>query len=156
MGPKAKKRRRTDRREKEKPLLAVQGLLRLEHCFIKSNNDDAEVMEVQVGEEKKKITLAPDNDMGKSEHDMVGYKAGYDTGPVNPLPQDEREEEIYQKRKKIDDANEYFEQRKKDQAAIDTQVLAAIKKEKEGQALRQYLKAPFALSKGQFPHTMSF
>merc|ERR1712121_152126 len=36
------------------------------------------------------------------------------------------------------------EQRKKDQAAIDTQVLAAIKKEKEGQALRQYLKAPFA------------
>merc|ERR1712228_619195 len=44
------------------------------------------------------------------------------------------------------------EQRKKDQAAIDTQVLAAIKKEKEGQALRQYLKAPFALSKGQFPH----
>merc|ERR1712027_136909 len=48
------------------------------------------------------------------------------------------------------------EQRKKDQAAIDTQVLAAIKKEKEGQALRQYLKAPFALSKGQFPHTMSF
>merc|ERR1711915_608806 len=28
------------------------------------------------------------------------------------------------------------EQRKKDQAAIDTQVLAAIKKEKEGQALR--------------------
>merc|ERR1711872_177978 len=48
------------------------------------------------------------------------------------------------------------EQRKKDQAAIDTQVLAAIKKEKDGQALRQYLKAPFALSKGQFPHTMSF
>merc|ERR1712058_134846 len=48
------------------------------------------------------------------------------------------------------------EQRKKDQAAIDSQVLAAIKKEKEGQALRQYLKAPFALSKGQFPHTMSF
>merc|ERR1712130_594069 len=114
MGPKAKKRRRTDRREKEKPLLAVQGLLRLEHCFIKSNNDDAEVMEVQVGEEKKKITLAPDNDMGKSEHDMVGYKAGYDTGPVNPLPQDEREEEIYQKRKKIDDANEYFEEMKKE------------------------------------------
>merc|ERR1711893_350214 len=48
------------------------------------------------------------------------------------------------------------EQRKKDQAAIDTQVLAAIKKHSEGQVLRQYLKAPFALSKGQFPHTMSF
>merc|ERR1711872_288890 len=48
------------------------------------------------------------------------------------------------------------EQRKKDQVAIDTQVLAAIKANKEGQALRQYLKAPFALSKGQYPHVMSF
>ena len=53
--PKLKKRKRGDRREKEKPLLAVQGLLRLEHCFIKPNNDEAEIMEVQVGEEKKKI-----------------------------------------------------------------------------------------------------
>ena len=111
--PKAKKRRRGDRREKEKPLLAVQGLLRLEHCFIKPNNDEAEVMEVQVGDEKKKIVLAPD-DMGKSEHDMVGYKSGYDTGPVNPLPQDEREEEIFKKRKVLDDANEYFEEMKKE------------------------------------------
>merc|ERR1712110_94898 len=48
------------------------------------------------------------------------------------------------------------EQRKKDQAEIDKQVLAAVKAHKEGQALRQYLKAPFALSKGQFPHKMSF
>merc|ERR1712026_306735 len=48
------------------------------------------------------------------------------------------------------------EQRKKDQVAIDTQVLAAIKANKEGQVLRQYLKAPFALSKGQFPHVMAF
>jgi len=48
------------------------------------------------------------------------------------------------------------EQRKKDQAEIDKQVLAAVKAHKEGQALRQYLKAPFALSKGQFPHKMAF
>merc|ERR1712032_1065814 len=48
------------------------------------------------------------------------------------------------------------EQRKKDQVEIDTQVLAAIKAHKEGQALKQYLKAPFALSKGQFPHKMAF
>merc|ERR1712073_290669 len=48
------------------------------------------------------------------------------------------------------------EQRKTDQSAIDTQVLAAIKSHKEGQALRQYLKATFALSKGQYPHKMSF
>merc|ERR1739844_599514 len=48
------------------------------------------------------------------------------------------------------------EQRKKDQGEVDTQVLAAIKKHKEGAALKQYLKASFALSKGQFPHQMSF
>merc|ERR1712242_337669 len=48
------------------------------------------------------------------------------------------------------------EQRKKDQAEIDKQVLAAVKAHKEGKALKQYLKAPFALSKGQFPHKMSF
>jgi len=48
------------------------------------------------------------------------------------------------------------EQRKADQGAVDTQVLAAIKKHKEGAALKQYLKASFALSKGQFPHQMSF
>merc|ERR1719208_747628 len=47
------------------------------------------------------------------------------------------------------------EQRKKDQAEIDKQVLAAVKAHKEGQALRKYLKAPFALSKGQFPHKMA-
>merc|ERR1712203_3592 len=48
------------------------------------------------------------------------------------------------------------EQRKTDQGAVDTQVLAAIKKHADGAALKQYLKAPFALSKGQFPHQMSF
>ena len=67
-----------------------------------------------MGEEKKKIVLAPDAETGKSEHDMVGYKSGYDTGPINPLPQDEREEEIFKKRKVLDDANEYFEEIKKD------------------------------------------
>jgi hypothetical protein len=37
--PKAKKRKRTvDRREKEKPLLAVQGLLRLDHSFVPPKN----------------------------------------------------------------------------------------------------------------------
>ena len=36
--PKAKKRKRVDRREKEKPLLAVQGLLKLDHCFVPPKN----------------------------------------------------------------------------------------------------------------------
>jgi len=48
------------------------------------------------------------------------------------------------------------EQRKKDQVAVDAQVMAAIKKHKEGKVLAQYLKTSFALSKGQYPHTMSF
>merc|ERR1711913_80541 len=48
------------------------------------------------------------------------------------------------------------EQRKKDQVDIDTQVLNAIKKDKEGSALKKYLGASFALSKGQFPHQMIF
>merc|ERR1712048_1231333 len=48
------------------------------------------------------------------------------------------------------------EQRKKDQVTVDTQVLEAIKKNADGKVLKQYLRAPFALSKGQFPHNMAF
>merc|ERR1719412_120070 len=48
------------------------------------------------------------------------------------------------------------EQRKADQAAIDAQVLAAIKGHADGAVLRQYLKATFSLSKGEFPHKMCF
>merc|ERR1711997_1013055 len=44
------------------------------------------------------------------------------------------------------------EQRKADQAAVDAQVLAAIKGHADGAVLRQYLKAGFSLSKGEFPH----
>merc|ERR1712154_120789 len=44
------------------------------------------------------------------------------------------------------------EQRKADQTAVDTEVLAAIKANADGAVLEQYLKANFALSKGQFPH----
>ena len=36
------------------------------------------------------------------------------------------------------------------------QVLASLKAHKEGTVLRQYLKANFALSKGEFPHKMQF
>jgi len=48
------------------------------------------------------------------------------------------------------------EQRKADQAAVDAQVLAAIKGHADGAVLRQYLKAGFSLSKGEFPHKMCF
>jgi len=48
------------------------------------------------------------------------------------------------------------EQRKKDQVEVDKQVMAAIKAEKEGALLKQYLKTSFGLSKGQYPHTLVF
>merc|ERR1711910_256915 len=44
------------------------------------------------------------------------------------------------------------EQRKKDQVAVDSQILEAIKKHGDGKVLKQYLKASFALSEGQYPH----
>jgi hypothetical protein len=40
-------------------LYFVKGLLRLDHCFVKPKNEDAEVIEVDVGGEKKKIVMAP-------------------------------------------------------------------------------------------------
>merc|ERR1712179_801056 len=48
------------------------------------------------------------------------------------------------------------EQRKADQAAVDGQILEAIKKSADGAVLKQYLKASFALSKGEYPHKMVF
>merc|ERR1719483_587793 len=48
------------------------------------------------------------------------------------------------------------EQRKTDQVTVDTQVLEAIKKNADGKVPKQYLRASFALSKGQFPHNMAF
>merc|ERR1711983_628316 len=48
------------------------------------------------------------------------------------------------------------EQRKKDQVTVDTQVLEAIKKHGDAKVLKQYLRASFALSKGQYPHNMAF
>ncbi len=39
---------------------------------------------------------------------------------------------------------------------MDSAVLSAIKKTKEGAAVRSYLRHAFSLSKGQYPHTMVF
>merc|ERR1711962_120179 len=64
-----------------------------------------------------------------------------------------KDEDIFKAKK---EAYKPSEQRKADQIAVDKQVLEAIKANKEGAVLRQYLKAPFALSKGEFPHKMQF
>ena len=47
-------------------------------------------------------------------------------------------------------------ERKEDQKAVDTQLLAAIKKHPDGAVLRKYLKTLFELKHGQFPHQMKF
>ena len=36
------------------------------------------------------------------------------SGPLNPLPQDEREEEIFAKKRVLEQADEYFEEMKKE------------------------------------------
>merc|ERR1712107_591081 len=64
-----------------------------------------------------------------------------------------KEGDIFEAKK---EAYKPSEQRKADQAAIDAQVLSAIKGHADGAVLRQYLKATFSLSKGEFPHKMCF
>merc|ERR1739846_91525 len=64
-----------------------------------------------------------------------------------------KEGDIFEAKK---EAYKPSEQRKADQAAVDAQVLAAIKGNADGAVLRQYLKASFSLSKGEFPHKMCF
>ena len=89
--PKAKKRGRGAKGEKEKPLLTLQGVLKLEKSFVTEQHEGAESVMVQMpGIEKPvEIKLIP----GQSEHDLVAYKAGYDVGPSNPFPQNEPEKE---------------------------------------------------------------
>jgi large subunit ribosomal protein L6e len=64
-----------------------------------------------------------------------------------------KEGDIFEKKKE-----EYkpSEQKKKDQAEVDKQVMAAIKKNTDGSMLKQYLRTTFGLSKGQYPHNLVF
>ena len=61
----------------------------------------------------EKLSRAVTRTIGLSMTWRLTYKAGYDTGPTNPLPQDEREEVIFAKQKVVEDAKEYFEEMKK-------------------------------------------
>merc|ERR1712107_448208 len=65
----------------------------------------------------------------------------------------EKEGDIFETKKE-----EYkpSEQRKKDQAEVDKQVMAVIKKHPEAHAMKQYLNSCFRLSKGEYPHAMVF
>ena len=73
----------------------------------------------------------------------MSYKAGYDTGPSNPLPQNEREEVLFAKKKIIDDANDYFvemktqtEERKEREAQWRDQELSEQEKTEKAEARR--------------------
>ena len=59
MGP--KKKNRGNKADKEKPLLTVQGILRLERCFVTAQHEDAEKMTIKPSdkEEAKEIRLVP-------------------------------------------------------------------------------------------------
>jgi len=48
------------------------------------------------------------------------------------------------------------EQRKTDQAAVDKQLMEVLSKHAEAKVLKQYLRSPFGLSKGEHPHKMVF
>jgi hypothetical protein len=76
--PKAKKRGKGGSKDKEKPLLTVQGVLRLEKSFVTAQHEDAETLMVRPSEaeEAKEVRLIP----GSSEHDLVKYKVGFETG----------------------------------------------------------------------------
>ena len=109
-----KKKKSTNKSEKEKPLLTVQGVLRLEKCFVTAQNADAEVIKVQEdGDKVKEIRLVP----GDSEHEQVKYKLGYELGPANPFPTNEPEKEIYEAQKKVEEKQEAFDKLKEQSEA---------------------------------------
>merc|ERR1711934_1127307 len=64
-----------------------------------------------------------------------------------------KEGDIFEAKKESYKASD---EKKQDQADLDKQILAVIKKNKEGAMLKQYLRHNFALSKGQYPHQMAF
>jgi hypothetical protein len=55
------------------------------------------------------IRLVP----GRSEHDLVDYKLGYEVGPANPFPTNEPEQVFFEERQKVEAVNEAFEELKR-------------------------------------------
>merc|ERR1712212_336561 len=84
---------------------------------------------------------------------LVATSTKLDISKVSVPEKFKKEGDIFEAKK---EAYKPSEQRKADQAAVDAQVLAAIKGHADGAVLRQYLKAGFSLSKGEFPHKMCF
>ena len=69
-----KKKSKGGKGDKEKPLLTVQGVLRLERSFVTAQHADAEVIMVKKDENEEAVPmrLVP----GGGEHEHVSYKTG--------------------------------------------------------------------------------
>merc|ERR1712083_149088 len=108
---KKKKKSKGGKGDKEKPLLTVQGVLRLGHSFVTAKHADAEIIKVvKPGKtEAEEMRLVP----GGGEHEHVSYKTGYDNQMQNPFPENQPEAEIYEAKKKIEMADDAFEELKK-------------------------------------------
>ena len=57
--------------------VCVQGLLKLDHCFVKPKYEDAEVIEVQAGEKRMKIVMAPGRQQPFIKGVNLAYFGGY-------------------------------------------------------------------------------
>ncbi len=125
MGP--KKKNKVARGEKEKPLLTVQGVLRLDKSFVTAQHDDAGEMIINRGDKvgQEVIQFVP----GASEHDLVNYKAGYEVGPANPFPTNEPEKLFFEEQRKVEEINERFEELKKKSEEEKRQRMEKFKRE---------------------------
>jgi hypothetical protein len=106
-----KKKSKGNRADKEKPLLTVQGVLRLDKSFVPPRNEDAAELVIKRNDETatEVIRLVP----GQSEHDLVDYKLGYEVGPANPFPTNEPEKVFFEEQRKVEAINEAFEEMKR-------------------------------------------
>merc|ERR1712224_752066 len=115
--------------DKEKPLLTVQGILRLERCFVTAQHEDAEKMTIKPSEneEAKEIRLVP----GDSEHENIKYKLGYDIGPSNPNPTNKEEERIFKEQRAEEAKQDRFEEMKKQSEAEKEELKQKFRRENE-------------------------
>ena len=104
-----KKKSKAGRGEKEKPLLTVQGVLRLDKSFVPPRHEDAGELVIQRDDKTEVIRLVP----GQSEHDLVDYKSGYEMGPANPFPINEQEKTFFDEQQKVEAINDAFEEMKR-------------------------------------------
>ena len=126
-----KKKSKVNRADKEKPLLTVQGVLRLDKSFVPPMNEDAAELVIKRNDDtdQEVVRLVP----GRSEHDLVHYELGYEVGPANPFPTNEPEKIFFEERQKVEAINEAFEELKR---KSEEEKKARMEKYKQEQGLK--------------------